>query len=148
MLTLPRDAFRDASAYQGQQQQEGVRGSHERTGPAQTVFCHTYFPCSLALRFYQVASVFCSGSESGVRGWYRGGWASFESSDRFLRSCGLLCNQAWSFLSVGLRYCAIASGLSLVPVLRSRPERFHRKFRKPFIEEVGGESLVVREGCQ
>jgi hypothetical protein len=80
MLTLPRDAFRDVSADQVQQKQERVRGSHERTGPAHTVFCHTYFPCRLALRFYQVASIFCSGSESGVRGWYRGGWASFESS--------------------------------------------------------------------
>ncbi|CAM6038310.1 unnamed protein product [Sphagnum compactum] len=138
MLTLPRDAFRDVPAEQGQHQQERVTGSHERTGPAHTVFCHTYFPCSLALRFYQVASVFCSGSESGVRGWYRGGRASFESSDRLLGP----------FLSVGLRYCAIASRLSLVPVLWSRPERFHRKFRKPFIEEVGTKALLVREGCR
>jgi len=45
------------------------------------------------------------------------------------------------FLSVGLRYCAIASRLSLVLVLWSRPERFHRKFRKPFIEEVGSKAL-------
>ncbi|CAK9265417.1 unnamed protein product [Sphagnum jensenii] len=111
MLTLPRDAFRDVSAYQGQQQHERVRGSHERTGPAHTVFCHTYFPCSLALRFYQVASVFCSGSESGVRGWYRGGWASFESSDRLLGPfCLLVCvivlspvvSRSFQFCVVGL----------------------------------------------
>jgi hypothetical protein len=52
------------------------------------------------------------------------------------------------FCPLVLRCCAIASRLSLVPVLWSRPERFHRKFRKPFIEEVGSKALLVREGCQ